>query len=88
MGDKQLSPPLKEAADQVAAALHQWGLQLPALLALQAGRPLTFLGAQCLYVAQPALSLWLSPQSIHTLAHLLESSDGVNQLIARLETAH
>lgn len=50
----------KEAfLDQVADAICRYGLRLPALLALQMGHPATFLGGQLLWVAQPALSLFL-----------------------------
>lgn len=44
------------------------------LLALQAGPPITFLAAQCLWIAQPTAALLLPhAQTIPQLAHLLEN---------------
>lgn len=78
--------PITETATQVAAALQRVGLHTPVLLALDAGRPLAFIGAQCLYIAQPALSLFLSHSAINQLAHLLEEPGGVELLLEKLET--
>ena len=77
---------ITETATQVAAALQQAGLSTPLCLALDAGRPLAFLGAQCLYIAQPALSLFLPRTLISQLAHLLEDPAGVELLLEKLET--
>ena len=71
--------------EQVAAFVEARGLRLPALLALEAGRPLTFLGGQFLWLAQPALSLIWPSQWIRQGAQLLEEPDAVEALIARLE---
>ncbi|MBK9052544.1 MAG: hypothetical protein IPL78_17025 [Chloroflexi bacterium] len=79
--------PETENVAHIAAALCRWGLRLPALLALDAGRPLTFLGAQCLYIAQPALNLFLPSTPVSQLAHLLETPEGVEMLIEQLETS-
>ncbi|MBP7998327.1 MAG: hypothetical protein KA314_03125 [Chloroflexi bacterium] len=75
-----------ETAVQVAAALGRAGLRLPVLIALDASRPLTFLGAQCLYIAQPVLNLFFPHPVIRQLAYLLEQPHGVEMLIQRLET--
>lgn len=74
-----------EIAAQVAAALHHAGLATPLYLALDTGRPLAFLGAQCLFIAQPALSLFLPRITINQLAHLLEEPAGVELLLEKLE---
>lgn len=76
---------ITETAAQVAAALHHAGLAAPLYLALDAGRPLAFLGAQCLFIAQPALSLFLPRTTINQLAHLLEEPAGVELLLEKLE---
>ena len=78
----------QETADQVAAAVQRWGLRLPVLLTLDAGRPLAFLGAQSLYIATPVLRLLLPQSLINQLAQLLETPVGVNLLIEKLENAH
>lgn len=71
--------------DQVAAALCRRGLQTPALIFLDTGHPLTFLGGQLLWVAQPALSLFMSAEVVANLAHLLEEPEAVKALATKLE---
>lgn len=75
----------QETAEQVAAAVHRWGLRLPVLLTLDAGRPLAFLGAQSLYIAEPILRLLLPQPVINQLAQLLETPAGVDLLVETLE---
>ncbi|MEM7114147.1 MAG: hypothetical protein AAF614_17055 [Chloroflexota bacterium] len=70
---------------QTAQTISRWGLTLPALFILGAGQPLTFLAAQCLWVANPALSLFLPKQQLHQLALSLESPADVQQMIQHLE---
>ncbi|MCA9959973.1 MAG: hypothetical protein KC413_11020 [Anaerolineales bacterium] len=76
----------KAFLDQVAASIQRRGFRLPALIALQIGHPLTFLGGQLVWVAQPALSLFMSTQTIRQVAQLLEKPAAVQALIDRLET--
>ncbi len=71
--------------DQLADILQRYGLRAPALVALEAGRPLAFLGAQLLWVAQPALSLFAPRPTIAQAARILENPSAVQALINRLE---
>ncbi len=71
--------------DQIADAICRRGLRLPTLIALDAGRPLAFLGGQFLWLSQPALSLFLPDQEIRQAAQLLENPDALAALTARLE---
>src|SRR5574341_1123395 len=81
--DMQRREQLIEALVQRAA---QMGVTAPALLFLETYKPLTFLGAQMLWAAQPFLSIWLKDATVRDLALLLEDRDSVEQLIARLES--
>ncbi len=81
-----ISPEQAAFLDQTADAIRRWGLRVPALIALEAGRPLAFLGGQLLWIAQPALSLFLPGQTIQQAAQLLEEPDAVAALAVRLET--
>lgn len=81
------SPETDEWIAQLADGLQRRGWRLPALVALEAGRPLAFLGGQFLWVAQPALSLFLPGDAIRRTAQLLEDPEAVAALLARLETA-
>lgn len=70
---------------QLAAAFCRRGLRLPALIALEAGRPLAFLGGQLLWLAEPALSLFVADRTIQQAARLLEDPAAVTALVSRLE---
>ncbi len=72
--------------DHLADILQQHGLRTPALITLEGGRPLSFLGGQFLWAAQPALSLFIPRQTIAHMARVLENPMAVQALINRLET--
>lgn len=72
----------------VSETICRHGLRMPALIVLEASRPLSFLVAQLLWVAQPTLSLLYSSQNIAQLARLWEEPDQLNRLITHLETDH
>lgn len=71
----------------LAAFICRRGWRLPALIALQAGSPASFLGGQLLFVAEPALSLVMPSRWVQQTAHLLENPTAVNALIAQLEAS-
>ena len=79
------SPENEQFLDQVADVLYRYGLHTSARIALEAGRPIAFIGGQLLWIAQPALSLLLPAQKVRQTAHLLEEPAAVDALIARLE---
>lgn len=66
---------------QVADRIRRLGLQSPALVALEAGRPLAFLAAQLVWLAQPALALFLPGGELTRLAEILEDRESVKTLI-------
>ncbi|HEX6383717.1 MAG TPA: hypothetical protein VF177_03505 [Anaerolineae bacterium] len=77
--------PDQEWLDQFTDTLCRHGLRLPALIALEAGRPMAFLTGQLLWVAQPALSLFFSSKELYQMAQLLEEPAAVEALVTRLE---
>jgi hypothetical protein len=72
--------------DQVADTFFRHGFRTPALVALEAGKPLAFLGAQLVWVGQPLLSLFVSGNTLRQIASLLESPEELSALIERLES--
>lgn len=76
----------QELLDRLSESLCRAGLRLPALVALEVGRPLAFLGGQLLWVAQPAISLFFSGEVVQRVARMLEEPTAVEALVARLET--
>lgn len=83
MNDSQ--PENQAFISQLADNICRWGLQVPVLVGLEAGRPLAFLGGQLLWVSKPALALFFSGNSVSRLAELLEEPAAVEALIATLE---
>lgn len=81
----QLTPEQDVFLDQVADFVKRAGLRVPTLMALDAGRPLTFLGGQILWLAQPVLSLLLPGKKVAQFARVLEKPEAVSALITRLE---
>lgn len=79
-------PENEAVLQQTARSISRSGFRLPALLALEIGRPLAFLMGQFLWVAQPTLSLILPRHDIGQIARLLEEPAAVERLIRYLET--
>jgi hypothetical protein len=71
--------------DQVANQITRIGLSSPAILMLEAHKPLAFVGSQVLLVAQPTLDIFLPPKLTHNIYDLLTDQAQVEQLITRLE---
>ena len=81
----QITPEQDVFLEQVADFIHRYGLRGPVLMALAAGRPLTFLGGQLLWLLQPALSLLVPGKQVTRLANVLEKPETVSALVSRLE---
>ncbi|MCB9421040.1 MAG: hypothetical protein H6667_14655 [Ardenticatenaceae bacterium] len=83
----QLTPEQDVFLDRLAEIVRRYGLRDPALMVLEAGRPLAFLGGQLLWLLQPALSLLVPGKQVAALAQVLEKPETVSALVARLETS-
>jgi hypothetical protein len=70
--------------DGFLANAHRRGWDDFILTALDAFEPLIPLGAQVLWMAQPALGLFGGGQNVGALARLLETPEGVTALRGRL----
>lgn len=68
-----------------AAALRRRGLEALVVWALEAGSPLTLLGAQALYLGGPLLRPWLGEASLDDLARLLEDDEEWDDFLALLQ---
>ncbi len=71
--------------EQLAEKINQTGLTMPAVLLLEAHKPIAFLASQLLLVAQPSLNLFISPTLTQELTHLLAEEAQLEQLITTLE---
>ncbi len=64
--------------------LQAWGLEGIVAALLEAAEPLSMLGAQVLYVAQPALGIFLPARQVGRWARLLEDPANVAWVRTRL----
>lgn len=78
------SPNSDPLLDQIATFLKQRGLHALALTLLEVGQPLTFIGSQLLWLAQPALALLWPSVQVRRMAQLMEDPAAVTSLMERL----
>ncbi len=83
----KLSTQEAQLVEQIAQKINRFGLKLPLLFMLDAGQPLSFIGGQLLWVAQPALSLFVPSQQVRQWAQLLENPSAIRSLKQQLKRA-
>jgi len=71
--------------EQVSRTIVRLRLEVPAVMFLEIHRPIFFLASQGLFFCAPLLGLLLPPRKIDEFAHLLDSPQGVERLIERIE---
>ena len=74
--------------EKTSNKIVELGLTAPAILLLEAHKPLAFVSSQLLLVAQPILDIFLPQNLVKNSADLLADSNQVEQLIARLEMSY
>jgi len=73
---------------RIVARVGRWEMDVPALVFLEATKPLSFIGSQALVVAEPLVSAVLHVPDYYTFRKMLENRANVEDLIERLEEAH
>ena len=71
--------------EKVTRKISGLGLTAPAILFLEAHKPLAFLSSQLLLIAQPSLNLFVSPHSTQSMVNLLADPSQLEQLMTQLE---
>ena len=71
----------------LARKLHAWGMNNLAATLLESGGPLSFLGAQALYMVAPLLGPLTPDNDAMALAQILEDPDATRDLIKSLSEA-
>ena len=71
--------------EKVANKIFNLGLTDPAILLLEAHKPLAFLGSQLLLISQPILNIFLSQQLTNNAITLFENPEQLETLITQLE---
>ena len=73
-------------AEQWASRIVRWRLATPAILFLEANKPLSFVGSQALLMLQPVMDLFVTRELTTELATLLANRDQLEALITHLES--
>jgi len=76
----------QELTDRFARRVVELGMTAPAILFLEAYKPLSFLGAQLLWMTGPFLNGVFNSADLRDFTLLIEDAAGVEALIARLES--
>ncbi len=71
--------------EKLAHKITHLGLTTPAILLLEAHKPLAFVGSQLLLVAQPTLNLFVSVDLTRNMADMLADPIQIEALITQLE---
>jgi hypothetical protein len=71
--------------EKAANKITDLGLGTPAILLLEAHKPLAFISSQLLLVAQPTFDIFFPQNLTRNIADLLADSDQLEQLITTLE---
>lgn len=74
-----------QIVERLTRRIAELDLIAPAILFLEASKPLAFIGAQLLWVAQPFLTLAFNANDLRDFAELLQDETGAEALIAQLE---
>jgi hypothetical protein len=74
-----------ELIEGVVKKIQRLGLVNFASSFLDSIRPIAFIGGQLLWIAQPALGVFMDSNRISGWARLLEEPEAINKLRARLE---
>lgn len=68
--------------------IQDWRLGNLAAAILEHGGAFAHLAAQSMYLAEPLLSSWLSKESLHSFAHMMEDPGQRQALAAALRDPH
>ncbi|MBN93206.1 MAG: hypothetical protein CL928_03930 [Deltaproteobacteria bacterium] len=84
-GPDQITAHQAAATEKVAKFIVRFGLTVPAILALESLRPLSFVGSQFMYVLSPAVTTFLSQKDWDAMAGLLEQRAGMEYVLGVIE---
>lgn len=75
----------REAMDRFAAKVIDWRMTAPAIMFLEASKPLSFLGNQALIFFQPIVQSIFSFKSYDEVAEILEDRENIEYLLCKIE---
>lgn len=84
-GPAQPTEAQRRVVERVCVEIVRRRLVTPALVFLEASRPLNYLGAQAMHFLQPIATVVLDGESYHCFAEFLEQRGSVDHLCDRLQ---
>jgi hypothetical protein len=84
---RDMEMPGDALVERLARLIGRWRLTAPAVLFLEANKPLSFVGSQALLLLQPMMDLFMAHELTADLAALFADRDRLETLITRLETS-
>ncbi|MDN5279803.1 MAG: hypothetical protein PWR01_3768 [Clostridiales bacterium] len=79
------SEELDEFIDKVATAVARRGMSVPAIMALEMSKPLSFIGYSSLVIFGPILELVIDPVKMEKLQAVVADRERIEQLIVAIE---
>ncbi len=80
-----LSPEDEALLDRLAARVVELHMEVPAILTLEGGRPLTFLASQAMLFFEPIARALFRLPDYRRLAAMVERRESVERLIGKIE---
>jgi hypothetical protein len=84
---RDMEPPGDALVERLARLIGRWRLATPAVVFLEANKPLSFIGSQALLMLQPMTDLFMARDLTADLAALFADRERLETLITRLETS-
>lgn len=81
----ELTPDQKEVLEKVAKKVVQWRMAVPAIMALETAKPLSFIGSQALVFFEPIVQSIFSIKHYDTFRELMEDRENVERLLQLIE---
>jgi len=78
--------PLPAALERFAEETVQRGMETPAILLLETGRPLSFLASQVMFAVSPLMRMVTKGGTLNDVAEAMTDRRTVEHLISRIET--
>lgn len=83
--EPQLSPEDLELLDRLAARVVELHMEVPAILTLESGKPLSVLAGQAMIFFEPFVQSMFSFPDYRRYAALIERREAIEALIVRIE---
>jgi len=82
---KELAPEQQEILEKVAKKVVNWRMAVPAIMALETAKPLSFIGSQAMVFFEPIVQSLFSIKHYDTFREMMEDRENVERLLLLIE---